>query len=185
MNNTQIKNQIDNLKKTILYLETMIVEEKKPSNEVVPNFNEVVPNPNEVVPKMLLRNKVVIIKNKVIKPVQSNIWKDALKRVSTIFKNNNIRVMVPELTHFLKTLKMKKPISEYSDSRILKKKLAIDAMKRLSIIFKTNNINYTKNDLKIFLKSLNNEKKPISTYSDNEIIQKKLELDSLSSLLNL
>lgn len=178
MNNTQIKNQIDNLKKTILYLETMIVEEK-PSNEVVPV-------PNEVVPKMLLRNKVVIIKNKVIKPVQSNIWKDALKRVSTIFKNNNIRVMVPELTQFLKALKIKKPISEYSDARILKKKLAIDDMKRLSIIFKSNNINYTKNDLKIFLKNLNKEKKkPISTYSDNEIIQKKLELDSLSSLLNL
>ena len=181
MNNSQIKNQIDNLKKTILYLETMIVEEKKPSNEVVPNFNEVVPNPNEVVPKMLLR-----IKNKVIKPVKSNIWKDALKRVSTIFKNNNIRVMVPELTQFLKALKIKKPISEYSDARILKKKLAIDAMKRLSIIFKTNNINYTKNDLKIFLNNLKKEKKkPISTYSDNEIIQKKLELDSLSSLLNL
>ena len=184
-NNYQIKNQIENLKKTIVYLESMIVEEKNPSNEVVPNMvapNEVVPN--DLVPNKVLRNKEIFIKKKVIKQVRPNDWTDALKRVSSIFKANNIRARVPDLAHFVSLLKMKKPISEYSDAHILKKKLFIDAMKRVSIIFQDNKINFTNKDLKIFLKNLKKEKS-ISSYTNTEIIQKKLEVDSLSSLLNL
>jgi tagatose-1,6-bisphosphate aldolase len=94
MDNSQIKQHIANLKKTIVYLESMIVDEEPPKQ-----VNE--------------------------------SWKYTLKRVSKLFKTNDISCIVPDLTRFCSKLKKIKPISEYTDDEIIQMKLENDTLSSL------------------------------------------------------
>lgn len=146
MNKVQIKKHIESLKKTIEYLEAFIVEE----NVVVPT-------------------NVVIPPKKQINKIYNNSWKDALRRVATLFKDKNLTVRVPDLTRFMKELKKKKPLSEYSDDEIIKKKFWNDAVRRVAKLFDINEIKYSHSELKLFLKDLK-KTKPLSQYTDSEIL---------------
>lgn len=61
----------------------------------------------------------------------SDNWKDTLRRVSKIFKENNIHFSLSDLTRFCSKLRKIRPISQYTDEEIIQIKLETDTVSSL------------------------------------------------------